>query len=130
MTHKIIRQWFPDEEIKLFTSFNASYFQDEYTITTSLEDAMINTPRNLSSNIWLFVSEDTRLDVGVFSLKCKGIADSLKEANCHTTLKVFAVQGEKLGNINADNYTNFFLRNEKSQESGYIYDFSEGIFVG
>ena len=125
LTDKIIRQWFPDEEIKIFFNFTNSYF--EYPPATSLVEAMAESPKSVSSNLWIFIAEEEGLDTDVFAAKCLDFTEALKEANYETSLKVFAIQGEHLEkSVNEDNYKKHFSKN-KNRENGFLYEFRAGI---
>jgi len=129
ITNSITRQWFPSENIKMYSNFSASYFKDEYTATTPLIEAMDRTPFNFLSSIRIFIAMDDGLDAVVFELKCMHIAELLREANYNTSIKVIAVQSDHLENINEDNYAQFFSMN-KNIESGFLYEFHVGILDG
>jgi len=129
LTNNIIQQCFPDVDQQVFCSFGYSWFPDEYTVEISISEAMAKSPRSISSNIWVFIAEDEGLDTAEFVSKCKKLTVSLREANYHTHLSVFAVQKDYMDRINSDNYPNYFLRNKKSSESGYLYEFIESVFV-
>jgi len=129
LVNNIIKQWFSTEEIKVFSSFGYSWFQDEYMASTPLTVAMAKTPRNFSSVIWIFIAEDDRLDTMSFETKCNSLAQSFREADFHTTLKVFAVKSDVLENIVEDNYPRYFLDNGKSRDNGYLFDTSIGVYA-
>ena len=127
LTNSIVRQWFPDEDIKMFSNFTVSFFEDEYTAVTPLADAMANEPRDLGSNVWIFVAEDEWLNTDVFESKCVELVKSLKDSNYHTGLIMYAVQREQLNNIDKDNYPRYFLRNQNSREFGFLFEFRKNV---
>lgn len=129
MTHKIIRQWFPDEEMKVFSNFSSSYFKDEYTTTTPLMDAMVDNPLNFISTLSVFVAADDGMNTNAFELRCHNLVESLRLANYNSLLVVYAVRGDNLETIEEDNYSNYFLRNNRSKESGYLYEYRSVIKI-
>ena len=128
LTNSIVRQWFPDEDIKVFSNFTSSFFMDEYTATTPLEEAMVRTPRNLSTNLWLYVAGDRGLKTEVFGSKCIELTKALKDANYHTSLEIFAVNNDHMTRINEENYTIYFFKVYNNREDGLLYEFKENIY--
>jgi len=127
LTNNITRQWFPDEEIKIFSRFTSSFFVDEYRADTPLVDVMANNSFHMISCIDVFIAEDEGLNKDVFEAKCNNLVESLESANYTTLLVVYAIHNDYLAIISEDNYTNYFLRNKRSRESGYLSEFRKVI---